>query len=62
MTAHKKKPDPDQPEQMADVIPFPPVRTCFACVHYVESYCRLFDEAIDSELYAARDCVGFEPE
>ena len=37
-----------------------PPRTCFDCDHYTESYCRLFAERIDSELYAARDCDGFE--
>lgn len=45
---------------MADVIDFPVKRTCFLCAHYVESYCRLFDVPIDSEIYAARDCNGFE--
>jgi len=35
-------------------------RTCFDCNHYTENYCRLFAEQIDSEVYAARDCDGFE--
>jgi len=37
-----------------------PARTCFDCGHYTESYCRLFAEQIDSELFSARDCDGFE--
>lgn len=37
-------------------------QTCFRCQHYDEpkTTCLLFDEQIDSELYAARDCPGYE--
>ena len=46
----------------ARIFEFPNLRTCFRCVHYTESYCRLFDEQIDSETFAAKDCPGFEVE
>ena len=50
----------------AQVIQLPVVRTCFVCVHHTEagptpSHCRLFDEPIDSELFAARHCSSYEP-
>lgn len=43
----------------------PRPRTCFDCDHmgvaaHGTSWCLLFDEQIDSELYAAKDCNGFE--
>ena len=49
---------------MGEVIELFPPRTCFACAHYVAevSRCFLFDEPIDSELYAAKDCNGYEVE
>lgn len=49
---------------MCEVIAFPSVRSCFLCAHYDydHSRCRLFDEPIDSELFAARDCAGYEPQ
>lgn len=52
---------------MGDVVPLPVVkRSCFQCEHYEffpigPGHCHLFDEAIDSEIYAARDCAGYEP-
>lgn len=50
---------------MGEVIELPVVRTCFVCAHYTEavavSHCLLFDESIDSELYAARHCSSYEP-
>ena len=47
---------------MGEVIAFPNKRSCFKCEHYVSevSRCFLFDEPVDSELYAARDCNGYE--
>lgn len=45
---------------MGEVIEFPVQRTCFKCEHYTENYCQLFDTPIDSELYAAKDCAGYE--
>lgn len=45
-----------------NVVPLPVLRTCFRCSHYLENYCRLFDEQIDSEIYAAKNCAGFEVE
>lgn len=38
-------------------------RSCFDCVHFSEarSTCELFAEVIDSELFAAADCEGYEP-
>ena len=51
---------------MADVIDLPERAlleppTCFRCVNYaIEGWCRLFDEPIDSELFAARDCEAYE--
>jgi hypothetical protein len=41
-------------------------RTCFRCQHYEfrstgPGHCQLFDEAIDSEIFAARNCAGYEP-
>lgn len=49
---------------MGDVIAFPSKRSCFKCAHHsaVLSRCLLFDEAVDSELYAAKDCNGYEME
>lgn len=51
----------------AQVINFPgskpePPKTCFKCKHYDEpaQECTLFAEKIDSELYAALDCEGYE--
>lgn len=39
-------------------------RSCFACIHYDEpaSTCRVFDERIDSELFAAKECGAYETE
>lgn len=41
-------------------------QTCFECDHLGiawggSSWCLLYDEGIDSEIYAAKDCPGFEP-
>lgn len=46
----------------ADVLPFPNRRTCWKCIHYApeQNRCLLFDAPIDSEVYAAKDCDGFE--
>lgn len=49
---------------MGEVVEFPPRRTCFLCVHHtgeVVSHCQLFDEPIDSEIFAARHCSSYEP-
>lgn len=43
-----------------NIFKFPTRITCFRCEHYGDSYCRLFDERIESEVEAARDCHGFE--
>lgn len=45
-----------------NLIHLPVQRTCFRCEHFLtlESHCRLFDEQIDSEIYAAKDCPGYE--
>lgn len=45
---------------MSQVIPLFPPRTCFACVHYTEGWCRQFEEPIDSEIFAATDCDSYE--
>lgn len=47
----------------AQIITFPRKKTCFSCLHYAEEEgrCQLFDEYIDSEIFAARDCPGYEP-
>lgn len=47
---------------MGEVIEFPGRRSCFTCEHFstVLSRCFLFDEPVDSEVYAARDCNGYE--
>lgn len=39
--------------------------TCFQCQHYAlkavgSGHCLLYDTAIDSEIFAAQDCAGFE--
>lgn len=49
----------------AQIIRFPLERTsaprsCFQCAYYSENYCHLFEEQIDSELFAAADCDAFE--
>lgn len=51
---------------MGEVIRFPNVRSCWLCQHQTidqrsVSYCELFGESIDSEIFAARDCAGYEP-
>lgn len=50
---------------MGEVIHLPIEVSCFQCQHYDFHFlgpgrCQLFDEDIDSEIYAARDCAGFE--
>lgn len=30
--------------------------TCFDCVFYAEPLCRIFNEVVESEIFAARDC------
>lgn len=50
---------------MGDVVRLPVEITCFACEHHCidwdsASRCALFDEPIESETFAARDCAGFE--
>ena len=47
---------------MGDVLDFPQMRTCFLCTHYGMSRCELYDEPVQSEIYSARDCPGYEPE
>jgi hypothetical protein len=42
------------------ILAFPTKQTCFRCEHYLDQYCRLFDEPIESEIEAAKDCNGFE--
>jgi hypothetical protein len=42
------------------VVPIPIAKTCFTCVHHLDTRCMLFDEQIDSEIYAAADCSGYE--
>ena len=49
----------------AQVIHLPIEVTCFQCQHYAFNFlgsgrCQLFDEEVDSEIFAARDCAGFE--
>lgn len=50
---------------MGEVIALPVVRTCFVCEHHIAAgavtRCQLFDEPVDSELYAARHCPYYEP-
>lgn len=38
-----------------------PRRTCFKCKHYFLSWCGLFQEPIDSEIFSAKDCEDYEP-
>jgi hypothetical protein len=47
---------------VGDLIEFPNKRSCFKCEHYASevSRCFLFDEQIDSEIFAAKDCNGYE--
>lgn len=49
-----------------DVESSPKPRTCFECQNFVmvtgTGRCMIFDEPIDSEIVAARDCDGFTPE
>ena len=37
-------------------------RSCFDCIHFESplSQCLFYDERVDSELYAAKDCEAFE--
>lgn len=37
-------------------------KTCFNCQHYDEPVrvCRVFDEQIDSEIFAAEECPAYE--
>lgn len=42
------------------ILAFPTQQTCFRCQHYGDRYCQLFDERIESEIEAAKDCNGFE--
>lgn len=42
-------------------------RTCYRCANYAMTnggvgFCTLFNEQIDSEVHAAADCSGYEPE
>lgn len=52
---------------MGDVVRLPErdllkPRSCFLCRHYVEqsAWCGVFEEPIDSELFAASDCEAYE--
>lgn len=49
-----------------DVEEPPKPRTCFECQNFVmvtgTGRCMIFEEPIDSEIVAARDCDGFTPE
>ena len=47
---------------MGEVVEFPQVRTCFLCRNYGESRCLLYDEPIESEIFSARNCPGYDPE
>lgn len=52
-------------EQLAQVIPFPRVRTCWTCGNARftddgETYCRAFGESIHSEVVAAQGCDAYE--
>ena len=55
---------PGQPGQPLHPSQMGRVRSCFDCVFYLfeTSHCDLYDERIDSELFAARDCDGYETE
>jgi hypothetical protein len=51
---------------VGEVFLFPERRTCFLCQHHragsdSASHCALFDEPIESELFAARHCSSYEP-
>lgn len=51
---------------MGEVIQLPSQPTCFLCVHHrvgwdSVTHCALFDEPIESELFAARHCSSYEP-
>lgn len=56
----------DQP--LAQVIPIGPPRSCFTCMNsrYPETpggavtWCRIYDEVVDSEAFAAQDCLTYE--
>jgi hypothetical protein len=57
---------------LAKVIPLSGPRSCFNCCAFDEkedpddwgvmSYCTIYDEFIDSELYAAEHCPSYQPE
>lgn len=59
---------------LAPVIPLFEPRSCFECIHHqdrespsewgdhgLHSYCTVFEEQIDSEVYAAEDCEAYDP-
>lgn len=57
---------PEQPERLAQVIPFPiKDRSCFTCVHWrgieqgAVSWCEVYTQTIDSEAYA-EECFTYE--
>lgn len=35
--------------------------SCFLCKHYSIGHCELYDEEIDSELFAAAHCDSYQP-
>lgn len=43
------------------VIPIPIAKTCFSCIHHLGNRCELYDEEIESEIYAAMDCSAYDP-
>ena len=36
------------------------IKTCFTCQFHEGSRCLMFDEEIDSEIHAARDCSAYD--
>lgn len=65
--AAKRGPDPD--DGLAKVIQLhPQVRSCFTCMNSRSvdvddspvTWCTIYEEIIDSELYAAEDCFTYE--
>jgi len=45
---------------MGEVIPLRVKRSCWTCIHHEEPFCLLYDEFIDSEIFAARHCTSHE--
>lgn len=56
-------------ERDAVIIPFPKPKTCWTCFHWRSldtdiagpvSFCALFTEVIDSEVWSAQDCLAYD--